>query len=415
VFLVLLSVLWVMRRRQMLRGLVAAGGMSALGACLDLQSESASTGEPSRRPARQHAWNDLLPTDGDGNHRLPEHHVFLSLAYEGDDRESDRSTVETALTDLERAYAASADGMLFTIGYTPAYFERFGESHGADLPPPGPLHPDENVAREEADALLHLASDHASAVLAARQALFGEQSEANGVALTDLRGLFTVTHRRTGFIGAGLPAKNDRNLLGVPRDAVDEAAPTFMNFRSGFRRSQATEDRVTLQSGRFAGGTTQHVEALRLLLTEWFERPPGEQIARLFSPDLDVEDVGEHGERLTDDNRVEAVPEDDLTDVAEEHGVVSHAQKMSHLREDGRPPILRRDVNSADNGEAGMMFVSQQRAFEEYRRLRLAMAGLDLHEGTPVQPRQENGIRQYFRTRRRGNFLLPPRELRALP
>jgi len=389
--------------------------MAALGACLDLQGESVPTGDPTRRPDRQHAWNDLLPADEHGNRRLPEHHVVLSLAYEGADRAGDRATVETALTDLERAYEASAAGMLFTLGYTPAYFERFGESPAVDLPPPGPLHDGENVATEGADAVMHLASDHASVVLEARQALLGEASEANGVSVTPLDGLFAATHRRTGFVGPGLPAENDDNLLGIPPDAVDGDAPNFMNFRSGFRRSQATEDRVTLREGRFAGGTTQHIEAIRLVLSEWFERSTDEQIARLFAPDLDPEDIGELGEQLTDDNPVETVPESDLPEVAEDHGVVGHAQKMSHLREDGRPPILRRDFNSADNGEAGMLFVSLQRRFETYRSLRLAMAGFDLPEETPVQPRQENGIRQYFRTRRRGNVLVPPRELRALP
>lgn len=403
-----------MQRRQVLRGLVAAGGLSALGACLDFE-ESIPTGDPARRPARQHAWNDLLRTDEHGTHRLPEHHVLLSLTYEGADRDRDRQTVETALQDLERAYEASAAGLLFTLGYTPAYFERFDQSLATDLPPPGPVLSNENVATEDADAVLHLASDHASAVLEARLALLGEVSEANGVDVTPLDGLFEVTHRRSGFIGRGLPAENDDNLLGIPPDAVDEVAPTFMNFRSGLRQTQATENRVTIQTGRFAGGTTQHVEALRLLLSEWFEHSTDEQIARLFSPELDVEDVGEHGERLTDDNRVETVPASNLKSVAEEYGVVGHVQKMSHLREDGRPPILRRDVNSADNGEAGMLFVSLQRAFEDYRRVRRAMAGPDLPDETPIQDRRDNGIRQYIRTRRRGNILVPPRELRSLP
>ena len=410
-----------MRRRQVLRGLVAAGGLSALAACLDLERGSVPTGDPARRPDRQHAWNGLLETDEHGNHRLPEHHVFLSLAYEGTSREADRSTVETALSDLERACEASADGLLFTVGYSPAYFERFDETLPAvDLPSPGPLVPGENVDTDDADAFLHLASDHARVVLAARQALFGEdgaetRNTVNGVSVTSLDGLFTVTHRRTGFLGPGLPAENDENLLGIPAGAVDEAAPTFMNFRSGFRRTQATEDRVTIHDGRFAGGTTQHVETLRLLLSEWYERSPDEQVARLFGPERDVEAVGEGGQRLTDHSGVDPVPAAELRGVAEEHGVVGHAQKMSRLREGGRPPILRRDVNSADNGEAGVVFVSLQRAIEDYRQVRRAMAGLDLAAETPVGERSGNGIRQYIRTRRRGNALVPPRELRSLP
>lgn len=392
---------------------MAAGGVAALSACLDRESE-VPAGDPDRRPGRQHAWNGFLERDSHGNPQLPEHHVFLSLAYEGDDRDGDRAVVQEALTDLERAYEASNDGLLFTVGYSPAYFERFDDPIEADLPPPGPVHGGEHVATDDADAFLHLASDHASAVMAARQALFGE-GEANGTDVTGLEGVFAVERRRTGFVGPGLPAANDANLLGLPEGAVDDAAPTFTNFRSGFRGSQATEDRVTLREGRFAGGTTQHVELFRLQLGEWFEHSADGRVARLFAPDLGADDVGERGERLTDDTPVEAADGEALREVAEEHGVVGHVQKLARFREDGRPPILRRDVDSADNGEAGMVFVSLQRGFAEFRTLRLAMEGRDLAAETPVGERRDNGILQYVRNRRRGNFLVPPRRLRALP
>jgi hypothetical protein len=419
-----------MERRTVLRALVATGGLSALSACLELESGDIPSGNPDGRPARQHAWNDRLERDDDGNPRLPEHHVFLSLSYTGTNGQQDASLVEDALTDLERAYEGSNDGLLFTLGYSPAYFERFDRSvedgttgtgksggplDGVDLPPPEPLHPDEHVATDDADAFLHLASDHASAVMATRQALFGDQA-ANGVAVTSLDGLFEQEARRTGFVGPGLPAARDENLLGIPRDEVSTAAPNFMDFRSGFRGSQAREERVTLQSGRFAGGTTQHVETIRFLLQEWYERPTAEQVARLFSPTLDPAAVGDHGEQLTDDNPVDASDSETLVALAEDHGVVGHVQKMARFRDStGRPPILRRDVNSDDFGEAGMVFVSLQRRFEEFRRLRLAMDGRDVAERTPVHDRRDNGILQYFRTRKRGNFLIPPRELRALP
>lgn len=402
-----------MERRAVLRGLVAAGGLSALSACLDLEASERPTGDPDRRPERQHAWNDYLEHDAHGNRSLPAHHVFLSLSYTGADRERDGELLETALTDLERAYETSNDGLLFTLGYSPAYFERFDDP--VDLPPPGPLHADEHVGTDEADVFLHLASDHASVVLAARQALFGDQ-HANGIEVTTIEDVFEQETRRTGFIGAGLPAANDDTLLGIPRDTVSSEAPTFMDFRSGFRRTQATEERVTLQSGRFAGGTVQHVETMRLLLEEWYDRSKPEQIARLFGPDVDPAVVGDHGELLTDHNHVPRLDLAALVEVAETHGVVGHAQKLSRFREaNGRPPILRRDVNSDDFGEAGMVFVSLQRRFEEFRRLRLAMEGRDVAEESSVRERRENGILQYVRTRRRGNFLLPPRPLRALP
>lgn len=403
-----------MKRRAVLRGLVAAGGASALSACLDVQGETEiPTGDPPNRPDRQHAWNELLDTDEHGNPRLPEQHVFLSISYDGDDRERDRRVLEDALTDLETAYEASNRGLVFTVGYSPAYFERFDESIDADLPRPKRLLDSENIATDESDLFLHLASDHASVVLEVREALFGDH-DANGVEITTLDGLFSLENRRSGFIGGGLPAQQG-NLLGVPEKAVDSSAPTFMGFRAGFKQNQATEDRVTLTDGRFAGGTTMHVERLRHVLDEWFERSLDGQVERLFAGELGGETVGERGENLTDHNGVESVGSDELRRRAEEYGVVGHAEKLSRFREDGRPPIIRRDVNSADNGEAATLFVGLQREFSDYKKLRLAMEGKTLAEENLVGERRENGILQYIRTRERGNFLIPPRELRALP
>jgi deferrochelatase/peroxidase EfeB len=409
-----------MERRAVLRGLVAAGGVSALAACLDTEFDGGTVdvpaGDPARRPDRQHAWNEFLATDDHGNPQLPNHHVFRSLSYEGSSRERDREVVETALLDLERAYETSNEGLLFTVGYSPTYFERFDERFDADLPPAGPVVPGENVRHNDADIFLHLASDHASVVLEAEEALFGDR-EANGRAVTSLDGLLSLEDegRRTGFIGAGIPAEREGNLHGIPEEQLPEDAPNFMNFRAGFTGSQATEDRVTLQEGRFAGGTTQHIEIMAHILRNWFDHSTQEQVDRMFGPGVDAENVGPLGEKLTTDNPVDSVDKEELLAAAEEEGVVGHAQKMSRYREDGRPPILRRDVNTDDNSVAGVVFVSLQRAFEDFRRLRVAMAGLDLSEETPVAERERNGIRQYFRSRERGNFLIPPREMRALP
>ena len=403
-----------MKRRAVLRGLVAAGGTSALAACVDLQGNpDIPHGDPTNRPARQHAWNDLLTTDEHGNPLLPEQHVFLSISYDGDDREGDRSVLEDALTDLETAYEASNEGLLFTVGYSPAYFERFDDPIEADVPRPQRLVASENIATDESDIFIHLASDHPSVVLEVREALFGDH-DANGVEITNLAGLFSLENRRSGFIGPGLPADRG-NLLGIPENGVDSDAPTFMGFRAGFKQNQATENRVTLQDGRFAGGTTQHVERLRHVLDEWVDRPLSGQVARLFSSELDPDDVGDMGEKLTDHNGVETINFDELRRRAEEHGVVGHAEKLSQFREDGRPPIIRRDVNSADNGEAATLFIGLQREFSDYKKLRLAMEGETLVEDGVVGERRENGILQYIRTRERANFLIPPRELRALP
>jgi hypothetical protein len=43
------------------------------------------------------------------------------------------------------------------------------------------------------------------------------------------------------------------------------------------------------------------------------------------------------------------------------------------------------------------------------------MNGTDLSETAAVGGRSNNGILQYMTVKRRGNFLLPPREHRAFP
>ncbi|MDZ7731626.1 MAG: hypothetical protein U5K37_12995 [Natrialbaceae archaeon] len=228
-------------------------------------------------------------------------------------------------------------------------------------------------------------------------------------------GLFERRSRRTGFFGAGLPKERNGRLQGMPTGVLHEQAPFFMDFRSALRQNQATEDRVTLQEGRFAGGTTKQVSLINLTLANWFERDHEGQVDRLFSPTIDPDTVGPAGLNLEDYNEVESVDPEALASVAREHNVVGHAQKMAHLREDGRPPILRRDVNSDDNMEAGIVFVSLQRDFEDFRRLRLAMEGRELDGEGAVKEAKNNGILQYLSTRRRGNFLIPPREQRAFP
>ncbi len=404
-------------RREYLRTLVAVGGATALSACL---SESnavdipAGTDDPSTLPARQHAWNDTLLRDDDGNVKPPEHHVLLALSLVDEPTDGSRTQLEDALETLERAYEWSNDGLLFTIGYTPAYFERFDDAlpESVDLPEPTALTSSEDPAVDEFDAVVHLASDHSQVVLEAEEGLFGDHDELNGVAVeTDLTGVFErlEDQRRTGFVGAGLPAEHT-DISGVP-DSVPEDAPFFMGFRSGFERNQATEDRVTIEDGPFAGGTTQHIESMDLQLRTWFEQDSHPmRVRKLFSPEHADEDlVGDVGEKLTTtngltDERIGA------TEADARRGVVGHAQKAARARVDGEPPLLRRDFNTVDGDSPGFHFLALQHGIDDFVRVREAMTGADLDV-----MHANNGILSYLFVNRRGNYLLPPRSLRALP
>lgn len=407
-------------RRAFLKSAVAIGGASALAACMDREDADVPTGvdDPASLPERQHAWNDALSRDDVGNVVPPRHHALVHLDLDGEPTDAARETVETALRTLERAYEWSNNGLLATLGYSPAYFERFDSAlpDAVHLPEPQPLSALEDPALDTPDAILHLASDHASAVLEAEEAMRGNRDTANGIdvdaALTDV---FSVADRRSGFVGDGLPAEN-QDTGGVPdSEPVPEDAPFYMGFESGFEKSQATEDRVTIQSGPFAGGTTQHASHIDLNLTQWYEQDDREsRVAQMFCPaHADSGAVEGTGENLGDSPQLDDCG--DPVETGSERGVVGHAQKFQRVREDGRPVILRRDFDSTDGGHAGVHFLALQREIADFERTREAMNATDVSGQTPVGRTQNNGIRQYLSVTHRGNYLLPPRPTRALP
>ncbi len=412
-------------RRDFVMGAVALGGTSGLDLLDDVTVATAPSGtnQPATLPERQHAWNASLSQDAHGNHVLPRHHVLLFLKYEGEvPTATERETVESTLRSLERAYEWSNEGVLFTIGYSPYYFERFEWVYMpsyVDLPEPTTLSPFEDPEFDQHDALVHLASDNPKALVRAEEAVRGRRSTVNDVELTaDFSGVFRVADRRTGFVGAGLPAKN-QDVKGIPDGApIPEQAPLFTGFKSNFRQNQASEDAITIPQGQFAGGTTQHVSKLSLDLIDWYgEDNHDDRVAKMFSPThANNALVGNVGEKLTDSSGLT----DEIIANTEKHarelGRVGHAQKTARARNaDDTPLLLRRDFDSTDGDRAGVHFVSLQQGIGDFRYTREHMNGVDLAENTPLSEREGNGILDLFTVERRGNFLLPPRSLRALP
>ena len=412
-------------RRAFVKSAVAIGGATALSACLDRGPEpdlSRGPADPDAVfPERQHAWNEFLPTDDAGNNHHPRHRVLLALDYgEGTPSAAERETVEAALTGVERAIERSSAGLLLTISYSPYYFDRFDEPlpERVDLPEPDALSSFEDPAPDDVDALVHLASDNAEVILTAESALKGDGVESiNDVEQPDaaLTDVFTVRERRTGFVGDGLPAAN-QDVDGVPdSEPVSEDAPLYMGFESAFEGNQPTEDRVTIQAGPFAGGTTQQLSTLTLNLNQWYEQDTREQrVSKMFCPHHSNEDLVEGaGENLGSDPQMDDCG--DPTETARSEGVVGHGQKMVDVRENDAPIILRRDFDSTDGDRASVHFLSLQRAISDFVTTREAMNGEGVASDSAVGQRTNNGILQYIDTVRRGNFLLPPRSLRALP
>ena len=412
-------------RRAFVRSAVAIGGASALSACLQRESTAdvpQATRSPDDLPDRQHAWNEFLATDDHGNDLPPEHHLLLGLEYVGDgpaDAAAEREQLEAAFRTLERAYKRGNEGLAFTMSYGPAYFDRFeADLAGVDLPEPTALTPFEAPQLDEYDALLHLASDYGHVTLSVEEALTGDLETLNGIDVEGtFDGVFKVADRRTGFIGRGLPADNQSGVVGIPDgDPVPEDAPMFMGFKSGFGGNQATEDRVTIQDGPFAGGTTIHLSKLRLHLDQWYDQDSREQrVAKMFSPTHADDDlVDGAGHNLGGSSRVTEVS-GDAAEVARSEGTVGHAQKAARAREDGEPIILRRDFDSTDDDQAATHFLSLQRSIDDFVTTREAMTGTGLVERSSVGRRTNNGILQYLTVHSRANYLVPPRERRSLP
>ncbi|MFW5905722.1 MAG: DUF7405 family protein [archaeon] len=415
-------------RRSFVAAAVAAGGSVGLSACLGAESEPdlpRGATDLSSLPDRQHAWNHALPEDEYGNTVPPRHRILLlfDLETEGEPDRSARERTRLAFETLERAYPRSNDGLLFTVSYSRRYFDRFEESlsSSVDLPDPTALAPFEDPTLDRSNVVVHLGSDYGQVLLAAERALLGERDEVNDVDVAaSLDDDFVLVDRRTGFVGEGLPGEH-QDVDGVPDSpAIPDESPMFMGFKSGFERTQASEDRVTIQRGPFTGGTTQQLSAIDLHLDQWYGQDSRfHREASMFCPHLAdagaIEGAGENLGTSASMSRCPAHSSEELLEAAEEDGVVGHSQKMVRARDDRGPRLLRRDFNSTDGGRARLHFLSLQRSITDFVETRRAMNGSDVAESTPVGRRTNNGLLQYVTVRRRGNYLVPPRESRALP
>jgi hypothetical protein len=430
-------------RREFVKSAVAIGGLSALSACNNREenrvptssTEEKETDTPTvprgpsnldRLPERQFAWNEFLVRDPHGNTVLPQHQVLLFLDYAGAGHPTadEREQVEAAFRALERAFqrgtggAVSAvvnEGLLFTVGYSPSYFDRFDAAlpDGAAVPAPKTVlekigeNPD---LAESYDAVVVLTADFGSTVLAAEQALLGGIDRLNGIEIAgSLESVFKLSERRSGFIGKGLPAEQ------IDDDRVPEAAPQSMGFKSGFTDNQASEDRVSISDGPFADGTTQMVSRLHIDVDSWYEDSESERVERMFSPKHTPEEVGAGGESLAADSKIDRETGEATERHAREHGVVGHTQKTARARdEEFEPRILRRSEGNAtdvhEEGVVALNFTSIQNQMEAFVRTRRAMNGDDLDVAD-----HHHGILNAIEVVSRATFLMPPRRHRALP
>jgi hypothetical protein len=400
-----------MSRRRLLAGAAgAAAAARALGRPGRADATRVDLPAPaSGLPAAQHAWDATLASDHLGNPLAPRHQRLILLDVVGVPDPTGARRLEAVLRRLERRFAWGPDGLLFCLSWSPSYFQT---CLGAPSPVPMaiPLAPGETPLIDSFDACLHLAADDAHRLAAVEAALFdgGPLPGADGT--LDLRTLLRRRQTRTGFVGAGLPAAHQR-VPGIPAGApVSREAPLFMGYASNRRRNQASEPAVTIDHGPFAGGTTMHVSAIALALAGWYRGLSARgRAARMFAPQLSAQAVA----RLTTD----APSDPELVDqAARRYGMVGHAQAAAVARRDGQPLILRRDFNTVDGDQAGLHFVALQRTIDDFIATRAAVNAPWAQATNPhITQTDHNGINGFMTVRRRGNYIVPPRAMRAFP
>lgn len=284
-------------RREFMKAALAIGGSSASMAAKarahgDGHDQPAPGSDDQDLPARQYAWDDFSEiNERTGVAKFPKHHLQFMLDYTGGGTPPDTEAkqVEQALQTLEQAFKWSHEGLMFTVGYSPAYFDRFDDNlpDGTGLERPEKVIEESDIKRsgdiavDDYDAHMHLGSDSVIALLEAEAGLFGNADtigpDGNEVKVeTTFEGVFAKRDRRTGFVGN--PHEQwDEEISG--ENPIDEDAAVWFGFDSLFADSQATEDEVAINGDNpFADGTTEQVSLLRDDgIREWYDDHPLEQ------------------------------------------------------------------------------------------------------------------------------------------
>jgi dye decolorizing peroxidase len=401
-------------RRRFLAA-AAAGLLGSLGggAAAAFSAEAEDTAGPLRPPLpglppRQHAWDATLAKDAYGNAVAPRFDRLLFFDVLRKPGAGDVRTLESALRTLERLYPWGPQGLLFTAGWAPHYFEHvLGVS--TPIPRAKGLSAFELPTFDDYDLCLHLACDDERRLADVELALVHGHRLAGGASV-GVGPVLRWRETRTGFVGAGLPAAH-QHVNGIPHgNPVQKSSPLFMGFKSGFTKNQASEDAVTIAEHPFVDGTTMQVSYMRLRLDSWYDLlDEKERVARMYAPEVTPAQVA----RFTDD--APSRP-GSYRQAASRYGVVGHSQTSARARRKGRPLIIRRDFNTVDGGLAGLHFVSIQRSIADFVTTRNAMNAANASYLNPaITSTVNNGINEFIFVLKRANYILPSRALRAFP
>jgi hypothetical protein len=404
-------------RRDLLERLAVVSGTAGLTGCSRVLDPSAGEGvaglpanpHASSLPETQFGQTDYQRRDADGNPVGPQYRRVLLLSLDTEPSTDAAVTVERAMRTLEAAFDWDPDGLFHMLAWGTDYFERIDALERSPVDRPTVLSRVDEPDLQSFDAALVLASNAPSVLTGVENALLGDREELNGEPVEDRLGeVFSVDARRTGFMGEGLP-KEHADAEGVPTGALAADDPMFTGFFSGRAGTQASEDRVRIDGGRFDGGTTMHLSHLTEDLERWWnDFDEADRVQRMFDPETTPGEV--------DDFTTHVPFADAVREHARDHGFVGHHEKVARVREDGEPIVLRRDFNTVDGGRAGVHFLALQERLDDFRKTRKAMNGWYLRDEHPgVTDMENNGLLEFITVQSRANFYVPPRNDRAFP
>ncbi len=393
---------------------LAAGGVVAGLGARSVRAAAAQSplgSQPDDLPARQHAWADYLHKDEFGNPIAPKYDRLIFFAVRGRPTAAHVRLLEANLRALERRFHWSPDGLLFTVSWGHSYFHNVLRQQ-SPVPKATALSSFEKPVSDGHDMCIHLACDSQQRLVEITAGLVhGTDVEGIDHSLSLARG-FVWRNTRTGFTGVGIPAAN-QHVSGIPAgDPVPKTSPLFMGFKSGLKKNQATEERVTIKRGAFAQGTTMQVSYMRETLDGWYSKlSEAERIARMYSPQTTAGDVA----RITTDapsNHNAA----GIDTAIKRYGVIGHAQAAATARQNNEPIIIRRDFNTVDGGRAGLHFVSIHESIQDFIVTRNAMNAAEAHVlNKKITATTNNGINAFIDVRSRANYMMPSRADRSFP
>jgi dye decolorizing peroxidase len=126
--------------------------------------------QPAGLPTSQHAWTAFLARDLQGNPIPPQFDRLLFFDVNGTATAAHARVLEAALRTLERTFRWQSSGLLFTVGWGPAYF-RDVLRVTSPVPQARALSDFEQPAIDDYHLCLHIASDDESRLAAVEAAL----------------------------------------------------------------------------------------------------------------------------------------------------------------------------------------------------------------------------------------------------